>query len=81
MALNCRGALVRGGFRGTGLALAQAVPACACSSRAGAIEVVRGGAARARWVALDRVDPLAVDACFAAFEPGLVPSVRDHSAL
>lgn len=46
-----------------------------------AIEVVRGGEMRAQMVALNRVDPLAVDARFLALKAALEESVQDHSAL
>ncbi|CAN7259530.1 SDR family NAD(P)-dependent oxidoreductase [Pseudorhodoferax sp. LjRoot39] len=46
-----------------------------------AIEVMRGGETRAQMIALNRTDPLAVDARFLALKPALEQSVQDHSAL
>ena len=46
-----------------------------------AFEVVRGGEARARMIALNAADPLAVDRLFAPMKAALAEAVRDHSAL
>ncbi len=46
-----------------------------------AFEVMRGGAARAQMIALNRDDPAAVDERMAAMKPALEEAVRDHSAL
>jgi NAD(P)-dependent dehydrogenase (short-subunit alcohol dehydrogenase family) len=46
-----------------------------------ALEVVRGGEARARMIALNAADPLAVDRMFAPMKAALADAVRDHSAL
>lgn len=48
---------------------------------AGAIEVVRGGEARAQMVALNRDDPAALDERFRGLKPALEAAVRDHAAL
>lgn len=48
---------------------------------ADAYEVVRGGEARAQMIALNRTDPLALDARFAALKAALADAVRDHTAL
>jgi len=47
----------------------------------GALEVVRGGEARAKMVALNREDPAALDRRFQGLKPALAEAVRDHSAL
>jgi|SRR5579862_9085730 len=46
-----------------------------------AFEVIRGGEARARMIALNRDDPSAVDARFLRLKPALEEAVKDHSAL
>lgn len=46
-----------------------------------ALEVIRGGEARDRMIALNRDDPLAMDERFLALKPALEDAVRDHSAL
>jgi uncharacterized oxidoreductase len=46
-----------------------------------AFEVVRGGEARAKMIALNREDPAALDKCFVDLKPALAEAVRDHSAL
>jgi NAD(P)-dependent dehydrogenase (short-subunit alcohol dehydrogenase family) len=46
-----------------------------------ALEVVRGGEARAKMIALNRDDPAAVDARFLSLKAALEESVKDHSAL
>lgn len=45
------------------------------------LEVVRGGEAGARMIALNRDDPAAVDQRFAGLKAALAEAVRDHSAL
>jgi short-subunit dehydrogenase len=47
----------------------------------GALEVVRGGEARARMIALNRDDPAAVDERFLGLKADLEDAVKDHSAL
>lgn len=60
----------------------EAVAAAVVAGIAGdAFEVVRGGEVRAQMIALNRTDPLALDARFAALKPALAEAVRDHSAL
>jgi uncharacterized oxidoreductase len=46
-----------------------------------AFEVVRGGEARAKMIALNREDPAALDKRFHDLKPALAEAVRDHSAL
>jgi short-subunit dehydrogenase len=46
-----------------------------------AFEVIRGGEARAKMIALNREDPAALDKRFADLKPALAEAVRDHSAL
>ncbi|WP_207005556.1 SDR family NAD(P)-dependent oxidoreductase [Trinickia mobilis] len=46
-----------------------------------AFEVIRGGEARARMIALNRDDPAAVDERFLGLKPALEEAVKDHSAL
>lgn len=46
-----------------------------------ALEVIRGGEARLRMIALNRDDPAAVDARFAGMRDALAEAVSDHSAL
>ena len=46
-----------------------------------AFEVVRGGDARARMIALNRDNPAAIDERMLAMKPALEEAVRDHSAL
>lgn len=46
-----------------------------------AFEVVRGGEARAKMIALNREDPAALDKRFLDLKPALAEAVRDHSAL
>lgn len=48
---------------------------------ADAFEVIRGGEARARMIALNRDDPGAVDERFLGLKPALEDAVKDHSAL
>jgi len=48
---------------------------------AGAMEVVRGGEARAKMVALNRDDPAALDERFLGLKPALEAAVRNHDAL
>lgn len=48
---------------------------------ADAMEVVRGGEARARMIALNREDPAALDERFLGLKPALEHAVRDHAAL
>ncbi|MFG1185584.1 SDR family NAD(P)-dependent oxidoreductase [Xanthobacter aminoxidans] len=59
-------------------AVAEAVVA---GIAADAFEVVRGGEARAQMIALNRTDPLALDARFATLKDALGEAVRDHAAL
>ncbi|ALL68455.1 short-chain dehydrogenase/reductase SDR [Paraburkholderia caribensis MBA4] len=49
--------------------------------RANAFEVIRGGEARAKMIALNRDDPGALDSRFADLKSRLAEAVRDHSAL
>jgi len=44
-------------------------------------EVIRGGEARARMIALNGKDPEAVDESFLGLKPALEEAVKDHSAL
>lgn len=46
-----------------------------------AFEVIRGGEARAKMIALNREDPAALDKRFLELKPALAEAVRDHSAL
>jgi short-subunit dehydrogenase len=46
-----------------------------------AFEVIRGGEARAKMIALNRDDPAALDRRFVDLKPALEEAVRDHSAL
>src|ERR1700746_3282852 len=46
-----------------------------------AFEVIRGGEARAKMIALSREDPAALDKRFVDLKPALAEAVRDHSAL
>jgi uncharacterized oxidoreductase len=46
-----------------------------------AFEVIRGGEARAKMIALNREDPAALDKRFLDLKPALAKAVRDHSAL
>lgn len=48
---------------------------------ANAFEVIRGGEARAQMIALNRNDPVAVDARFLTLKSALEEAVKDHSAL
>ena len=48
---------------------------------AGAFEVVRGGEARAKMIALNRDDPAAVDMRVLGMKAALEDAVKDHSAL
>ena len=58
-------------------AVAEAIVA---GIRADAFEVVRGGEARDKMVALNRDGPAAIDQRFLGIRPALVEAVRDHSA-
>ena len=49
--------------------------------RADAFDVVRGGEARDKMIALNRDDPAAIDQRFLGIKPALAEAVRDHSAL
>ena len=49
--------------------------------QADAFEVVRGGEARDKMIALNRQDPAALDQRFFAIKPALREAVKDHSAL
>ena len=44
-------------------------------------EVIRGGEARSKMIALNREDPAALDKRFLDLKPALAKAVRDHSAL
>jgi uncharacterized oxidoreductase len=44
-------------------------------------EVIRGGEARVRMIALNRDDPAAIDERFLSLRPALEDAVKDHSAL
>jgi uncharacterized oxidoreductase len=44
-------------------------------------EVLRGGEARAKMIALNREDPAALDKRFVDVKTALAEAVRDHSAL
>jgi uncharacterized oxidoreductase len=46
-----------------------------------AIDVIRGGEARAKMITLNREDPAALDKRFLDLKPALAEAVRDHSAL
>ncbi|WP_426440459.1 SDR family NAD(P)-dependent oxidoreductase [Bradyrhizobium genosp. P] len=46
-----------------------------------AFEVIRGGEARAKMIALNREDPAVLDKRFLDLKPALSEAVRDHSAL
>ena len=48
---------------------------------AGAFEVIRGGEARVKMIALNQQDPAALDERFLNLKPALAEAVRDHSAL
>ncbi|MGX5847376.1 SDR family NAD(P)-dependent oxidoreductase [Mesorhizobium sp. PL10] len=48
---------------------------------ADAFEVIRGGEARSKMIALNREDPAAIDQRFLDLKPALAEAVRDHSAL
>ncbi len=45
-----------------------------------AFEVIRGGEARAKMIALNRDDPAALDKRFLDLKPALAEAVRDHSS-
>ena len=59
-------------------AVAEAIVA---GIRADAFDVVRGGEARDKMIALNRDDPAAIDQRFLGIKPALAEAVRDHSAL
>lgn len=59
-------------------AVAEAVVA---AIEAGDREVIRGGEARAKMIAMNRDDPAAIDRRFLDLKPALLEAVRDHSAL
>jgi uncharacterized oxidoreductase len=48
---------------------------------ANAFEVIRGGEARTRMIALNRDNPAAIDERFLGLKPALEDAVKDHSAL
>ncbi|MFZ1428508.1 MAG: SDR family NAD(P)-dependent oxidoreductase [Geminicoccaceae bacterium] len=48
---------------------------------ADALEVIRGGEARAQMIALNRDNPAAVDERFLGLKPALEEAVKDHAAL
>lgn len=77
MASNRAGA-AQGFARETPEAVAGAIIA---GIAADALTVVRGGEVRAQMIALNRTDPAALDARFAAMKPVLEEAVRDHAAL
>jgi short-subunit dehydrogenase len=61
---------------------AKAVAAAAMEGiEQNAFEVIRGGEARAKMIALNREDPAALDKRFLNLKPALAEAVRDHSAL
>lgn len=61
---------------------AEAVAAAlAAGVEADAFEVIRGGEARAKMIALNREDPAALDERFRQLKPSLADAVKDHSAL
>lgn len=61
---------------------ASAVAAATVASiEENAFEVIRGGEARAKMIALNRDDPAALDKRFADLKPAISEAVRDHSAL
>jgi len=47
----------------------------------GAFEVIRGGEARIKMIAMNRDNPEAVDERFLGLKPALEQAVKDHSAL
>jgi uncharacterized oxidoreductase len=49
--------------------------------RKGSFEVIRGGEARAKMIALNRDDPAALDSRFGGIKSQLAEAVRDHTAL
>lgn len=49
--------------------------------RSDAFEVIRGGEARAKTIALNREDPAAIDERYRGLKSALADAVRDHSAL
>jgi short-subunit dehydrogenase len=59
-------------------AVAEAIVA---GIRADAFDVVRGGEARDKMIALNRDDPAAIDQRFLGIKPALAEAVREHSAL
>ncbi|MBR0664676.1 SDR family oxidoreductase [Roseomonas hellenica] len=59
-------------------AVAEAIVA---AIEAGDREVIRGGEARAKMIAMNRDDPAAIDRRFLELKPALLEAVRDHSAL
>jgi len=59
-------------------AVAEAIVA---GIRADAFDVVRGGEATDKMIALNRDDPAAIDQRFLGIKPALAEAVRDHSAL
>jgi uncharacterized oxidoreductase len=62
--------------------LAEAVAAATIAGiEEDAFEVIRGGEARAKMIALNRDDPAALDKRFLDLKPALSEAVRDHSAL
>jgi uncharacterized oxidoreductase len=62
----------------TAAAVAEAIVAGIESE---AFEVVRGGEARDKMIALNRENPAAIDQRFLDLKPALAQAVRDHSAL
>ena len=59
-------------------AVAEAIVA---GIRADACDVVRGGEATDKMIALNRDDPASIDQRFLGIKPALAEAVRDHSAL
>jgi short-subunit dehydrogenase len=59
-------------------AVAEAIAKAVESERT---EVIRGGEARARMIALNRENPSVLDDQFACLKPALEQAVKDHSAL
>lgn len=57
------------------------IDAIVAGIEADAFDVIRGGEARAKMIALNRDDPAAVDKRFLDLKPALLEAVRDHKAL
>jgi uncharacterized oxidoreductase len=61
--------------------VAEVADAIVAGIEADALEVIRGGEARADMIALNRNNPRAVDQRYLANKPALEEAVRDHSSL